>query len=223
MSLAQVTSGLESGLVSSLDFSLSKTADYIIQRNAVQYLPTAGNSWSPNAQRTIEFRMSGSSFIDVSTLLFSCEFVNEGGTAITTTCPLHGIFSRISTTIGGQVVENIDHAGRVSELIYRLMPPQAKVKYCDQSFPLVLKPKVFSTTAGTLTDVDHEQGLLEYEPIPQGASHCMMPFWALGMFHGQKLMLPLQFLSSMVITMPVQVAFVSMLGKFGLPSSSSSE
>ena len=61
-------------------------------------LPTAGDSWSPDAQRTIEFRLTGSDFVDVSTLVFSCEFYNTGAAAIQPTTPLHGIFSRMTTT-----------------------------------------------------------------------------------------------------------------------------
>ena len=128
MSLGQVTSSLRQGLVGSLDFSLPQSADYILQRNSVQLLPTAGDSWASDAQRTIEFRLAGSDFLDVSTLVFSCDFINTGDAAIQPTTPLHGIFSRATTTIAGQVCENIDHYNRVAELVYRLMSPEAKMK-----------------------------------------------------------------------------------------------
>ena len=91
------------------------------------------------------------------------------------------------------------------------------MKYADQSFPLktakTLVPGATASDHTTISKNDVDLGFLQYKPSPpsrnthedghvfERVQHCMLPFLGLGMFHGQKLMLPLQFLSSMLITL----------------------
>ena len=206
MSVASVTQGLSQNLSSSLDFSLPGTADYILQRNNVSFLPQSGDSWAPSQQRHVQFRMSGGSgFVDPATVVITADLHVTGTDPIQPTCAFHGLWSKFSIHVGGTPIENLEDFASTSEIVYRLMPPQAKIKYCDKSFPLNLTQTVTMASTGTpvaVSGTDVERGVLRYGQLQPGKHSVMMPFIASGLFsQGQKLFLPLQFMSSLVINM----------------------
>ena len=102
------------------------------------------------------------------------------------TSAAHGLWTEGRCICAGSPVETVQNLGKVAETIFRTMTPNAKVRYTDQSFPLILSGSGAS---------DPERGKLAYNPIAANASvHWQMELLPFGLFHSQNKLLPLRFM-----------------------------
>ncbi len=93
MSLETTVRSLEDQLHEQLDYSLPGSAQYIIERRSVAFQPAAGDGFSPNGVRSMTFRMSGTGFIDPSTIRLAGTITPVGATPLAPCSPAHGMFS----------------------------------------------------------------------------------------------------------------------------------
>ena len=71
-----ITAAQSDHLVASLDFRLKDdSASYVIDRQEVSYFAPS-NYYSPTGVKVIRFSLSGSGFLDLSSLVFSALFTN---------------------------------------------------------------------------------------------------------------------------------------------------
>ena len=186
MSLDAYAKTLQQAMHHKLDYSLANTADYVLERRSVKFFPLAGDKFSPNSTRTASFRLTGTSYVDPSTVRLCGNFKNKTARAMDPTSAAHGMWSEARVICAGSPIETVQSAGKVAETIFRMMTPNAKVRYCDQSFPLVL------SGSGAC---DPERGKLSYSPIAASATvPWQMELLPLGLFHSQNKLLPLRFM-----------------------------
>ena len=193
MSLDAYAKTLQSQLHHKLDYSLSATADYILERRSIRFFPLAGDKFAPNSTRTCSFRLTGSGYIDPSTVRLCGTFHNKKDVALQPTSAAHGLWSEARIIAAGSPIETVQNVAKVQEMIFRMMNPQAKVRYCDQSFPL----QFAHATAANNSNV--ERGVLKYKEIPKSSAAganppFQMELLALGLFHGNTKLIPLRFM-----------------------------
>ena len=79
--------------------------------------------------------------------------------------------------------------GKVAELVFRMMTPQAKCRYTDQSFPF------------NYITSNPERGILTYKEIGAGATvNWQMELLPLGLFHSNTKLIPLRFMPTILET-----------------------
>ena len=106
----------------SLDFGLPNTAQYVIDRKHVNYFSNSGNIYTSGAgNKQIKFYITGedNTYLDLSSVRLFANLQNDDATATHFLRPLsglHGFFSRLRITVGGQLVEDIDVYARHCEL-----------------------------------------------------------------------------------------------------------
>ena len=193
MSLDAYTKTLQASLHHKLDYSLPNVAEYILERRSVKCFPMAGDKFAPNSTRTCAFRLTGSGYIDPSTVRLCGTFHNKKTVALQPNSAVHGLWSEARIIAAGSPVETVQNMAKVQEMIFRMMHPQAKVRYCDQSFPLQLHH------ATATENCDPERGTLKYKPIPKspdaGSSPpFQMELLSLGLFNGNTKLIPLRFM-----------------------------
>ena len=66
----------EDALIDSLSFKLPNSANFITERRAVTFFPSGGNSYSPSGVKIIKFMLTGTDWLDPSTLRVSFRLNN---------------------------------------------------------------------------------------------------------------------------------------------------
>ena len=109
-------------LVNSLKFDLPDTASYIKERSNTTFWPLGGNIYSPTqGTRLIRFVLSdGTGFLDPSSVVFTCSLVNTSAVAnraLRFRGPPITMFRRIRVLAGGTLIEDIQEAARLAQLL----------------------------------------------------------------------------------------------------------
>ena len=121
----------EDNLISSLSFKLNPGASYITDRRSVSYFPQGGNDYAPRGVKVIKVMLTGDSWMDPSTLKIFMDVKNSGAGIITPRLTGGwGMARRIRVLCGGQIVEDIDEYGRLSEQFHMMKPSEKKRKRC---------------------------------------------------------------------------------------------
>ena len=117
-----ILSGGEESLLSSLDFSLPPTTNYIQSRRLVSYYPTGASTFSPTGVRVCRFNLNGAHWLDPASIRIYAKLTS---TSTTTTLQLadgpHCLLQRVRCFIGGTLIEDSDHYGRTHHLSRRIL------------------------------------------------------------------------------------------------------
>ena len=119
-----ITAAQSDHLVASLDFRLKDDpASYVIDRQEVSYFGPS-NYYSPTGVKVIRFSLSGTGFLDLSSLAFSALFTNDDSSKVLV--PLcqeaNSVFSRMRIVIGGAMAEDLLYFNRLSHTLFQCMP-----------------------------------------------------------------------------------------------------
>ena len=117
-----ILSGSEESLLSSLDFSLPPTANFVQNRRLVSYYPSGASNFSPQGVRVARFNINGQSWLDPASMRITGTITNKSAT---TTLQLadgpHLLVQRMRVYMSGNCVEDIDFYGRSHQLFRRVL------------------------------------------------------------------------------------------------------
>ena len=114
-------------LLDGLSFKLPATADYVTNRRSVTFMPQGGNQYSVNGVKVIKINLTGSDWLDPSTVRFM--FTINNGSLATSGQYLRvlggpwSFFRRLRVLCGGTVIEDIDYYSRCHEMFHVLTNP----------------------------------------------------------------------------------------------------
>jgi hypothetical protein len=117
---------VEDEMISSLSFKIDPTANYVNSRQSVTYQAQGSNIYqSGSGSRVIRFNITGAGqYLDPSTVRFVYTLVNNSQSAGEVLYPVGGpwgFFRRCRVYSGaGAVLEDIDYANRVHEMLHML-------------------------------------------------------------------------------------------------------
>ena len=120
---------VEDLLVDGLSFKLRQGASYITNRRSVTYYPHGGNQYSPTGVKVIKLMLTGSDWLDPSTLRMMFDLRNTDTNPAHLQYPISGpwcFFRRLRILCGGQMVEDIDYYNHVHELFHTLQPYEVR-------------------------------------------------------------------------------------------------
>jgi hypothetical protein len=127
---------IEDHLIDGLTFKLDPTTNYVTNRQSVTYYTQGANIYqSGSGSRVIRFTLSGNGqYIDPSTIRMNYTLVNNG-TANQFVFPVGvpwSFFRRIRLLIGaGAVLEDIDYANRIHEMLHILTSKANRDNDCN--------------------------------------------------------------------------------------------
>ena len=100
----------EDALIESLTFNLPNSANFITDRRSVSFFPSNGNEFSPQGVKILRFMITGTDWLDPSSLRVQYKFNNKDGTnPLYRTNALASIpIRRVRCLCGGQLVEDVD-------------------------------------------------------------------------------------------------------------------
>ena len=120
---------VEDLLVDGLSFKLKQGASYITNRRSVTYYPHGGNQYSPTGVKVIKLMLTGSDWLDPSTLRMMFDLRNTNATEANLLYTISGpwsFFRRLRILCGGQLVEDIDYYNHVHEMFHVLQPREVR-------------------------------------------------------------------------------------------------
>jgi len=117
---------IEDTLIDSLSFKLKPGASYVTNRRMVTFFPEGGNQYSPSGVSVMRLKLTGSDWLDPSSVVFSYTLKNND-----TAKPLyplsgpHCFFRRMRVLCGGVVLEDFEY-NRVHEMMSLLQNKSAR-------------------------------------------------------------------------------------------------
>ena len=131
----------EDALIETLSFKLPSTANFITDRRSVTFFPSGSNEYSPRGVKMIKFMMTGTDWLDPSTVRIQFK-LNNGDTSAPRKAlhPLNGLpslfFRRLRILCGVTVIEDIDFYNRVYNVVHTLLPFERRMNDCAEGFGL---------------------------------------------------------------------------------------
>ena len=98
----------EDALLDSLSFKLPNSANFITDRRSVTFFPSGGNQYSPNGVKTIKFMITGTDWLDPSSVRVSFRLTNastQHSLFLVNALPAN-FFRRLRILCGGAVIED---------------------------------------------------------------------------------------------------------------------
>ena len=166
----------EEELLHSLDFKLSPSSSYVIQRTSSCFYPTGSSTFSPTGVSVARVQLTSESFLDPETIRIQFT-VNNADPALGVafkTGPW-GFWSRIRLLCGGTLLEDVFYANRINEMLTNaLQPTNSAINELTEGFNL----------SGTGTEVvdPARSYTVNFKPYCLGILHCrkMWPAFAAG-------------------------------------------
>ena len=130
--LEQVTSSVEDVLIDSLQFKPAPGASYITARRDTRWFPSGSDSYaSDSGVRVIRFNLTGApqEWMDPQSMRISLDVSNESTVAGHNLEPVTGpwaLFQRVSIRVLGQLVEDINHYGKVYQMFFQGLTKEAR-------------------------------------------------------------------------------------------------
>ena len=128
--MESILASTQDHLVSNLSFKLPSNngASYVTDKRQATFFPQGGDVYNPlTGQRILRFALSSSGYMDLSSLVFSMDFLNGPAHPATALVDgAHCLFSRVRVLISGTEVENIEYHAVVAEMFHRLLPAEKK-------------------------------------------------------------------------------------------------
>jgi hypothetical protein len=189
----------EDALIESLSFKLPNSANFITDKRSVSFYPSNGNEFSPQGVKILRFMLTGTDWLDPSTLRIQYRFNNRDSNH--NLYPISSLaaipFRRLRILCGGQLVEDIDYYNLVYNLLHTMMPAERRLNDVVEGFGLSQDTILSNSKA----QVDFLS--LNYSPsIPQNASR-IVAFPLLCGLMNQSKKLPLKFLQGLQIELEV--------------------
>ena len=135
--------GAADALTESLTFNLPNSANFITDKTSVSFFPSNGNEFSPQGVKILRFMLTGTSWLDPSTLRVQYNFRNLGGDPLYPINALAAIpFRRMRCIVGGQLVEDVDVCNLVYNMLHTLMPAERRLNDAVEGFGLSHDPEI---------------------------------------------------------------------------------
>jgi len=133
-----VANGVEDKLVDGLSFKLPSGASYVTNRRSCTFHPQGSNIYeSTSGTRLIRIALTGTDWLDPSTLRVSFDVLNKDGSASKELRVLggpHSFFQRGRLMCNGVTIEDYDHFGRVSEMLQMLKSKHSRDNEVAEGF-----------------------------------------------------------------------------------------
>jgi hypothetical protein len=181
------------GVIESLDLvGTQKTAHYVTDRRSVTFYPSGASEYGPSgtsANRTIKLYLTGSDYLDPSTVQLFFRLNSVGGVIQPRSAGAWAYFRRVRCIVGGQLISDLDYYNRLHEMMHTLSDPATR-----QNDWIEGAGSVFKTYS--LTPEDNEL----IQKIPKITTSKIMSFKPLlGLFKQHKAL--------MLRYMPIQLEF----------------
>jgi len=172
-----ITAAQSDHLVASLDFRLKDdSASYVLSREEVSFFAPS-NYYSPNGVKVIRFSLSGTGFLDLSSLVFSALFTNDDSSKVLV--PLcqeaNSVFSRMRIVIGGATAEDLQYFNRLSHTLFQCMPHERQEMLGALGFINDTAPS--GGTAGVSPSEIPASGSETIVMQPFASGLCTQPLW----------------------------------------------
>ena len=192
-------------LIESLSFKLPNSANFINDRRSVSFFPSGGNSYSPNGVKVIKFMLTGSDWLDPSSLRIQFRLSNQNAQDLKLINPLpSNFFRRLRILAGGQVIEDIDCYNRVYNMIHMMLPAERRCNDFAEGFGVGTSSE--EPWASTSADYRDTWEALDSGDLPpwvrRGESRVVMFPLLCGLLNQSKF-LPLRFLQGLQIELEV--------------------
>lgn len=162
-------------MLASLDFSLSPSASYVIQRTSTSFYPSGASEMAPNGNQVVRFQLTSESFLDPETIRCQMTLANVGAVPVIPKTGPWGFFSRIRLLCGGTLLEDIFYANRVNEMLINVLQP---TNYATDEHI-----QGYNIWPGAINEIQPGQSYTaNFKPMCLGLLHCkkMWPAFAAG-------------------------------------------
>ena len=189
-------------LIDSLSFKLPSSANFINDRRSVSFFPSGGNVYAPTGVKIIKFMLSGSDWLDPSSVRINFRLSNGyADRTLHLINPLpSNFFRRLRIIAGGQVIEDIDSYNRVYNMIHTLLPAERRLNDYAEGFGLNSSygvPGGAMQFANIAFDAGHEPPVI----LPDGSR--VVQFSLLCGLFNQPKFLPLKYMQGLQIELEV--------------------
>ena len=154
----------ENVLLEGFSFKLPATAEYVVNRRSVTFMPQGGNQYAPTGVRVIKINLTGSDWLDPSTVRFQFNINNMDTTALHQLRILGGpwsFFRRLRVLCGGTIIEDIDYYAKAHEMFHILTNPHARmndaVEGCGEMYDIIRNQ--ISTDDGPVYNTNNFTGI----------------------------------------------------------------
>ena len=118
--MESIISASQDHLIDALNFKADgRTANFVNDRSESTYWPSGGSSYSPGTVNEIKFTISGTGFVDLSSLWVSALITNHDATAGNVlrpvTCGAHCLYSQAIIRVAGVEAERQESFSRLME------------------------------------------------------------------------------------------------------------
>ena len=175
----------EDFLLPNIRLGLQPQASYVkSMRNATIHSAIA--TASPGGVSTIKGSLSSATeWLDPDSFILSFTVNNSEAKPLQpSTVGAHCLFERLQIRCGGQLVEDIDHYGRTTEIFERCIPAEKRINYGGLGFG---QSKHLDVAAGMATPQLFQSGQHSAVAIPNnGSKRVFMRLGLSGMMHAKK-------------------------------------
>ena len=196
---------VDDALIDSLSFKLPNSANFINDRRSVSFFPSGGNSYSPLGVKIIKFVITGTDWLDPSSVRIQFRLNNSNGQVLKLLNPLPAnFFRRLRIIAGGQVIEDIDCYNRVYNMIHMMLPMERRMNDAAEGFGMGEAAHAVAYDPDAI--VGMQQFLFSPELEAQSSRVVLFPLFC-GLFNQSKF-LPLKYLQGLQIELEVVNNFV---------------
>jgi hypothetical protein len=169
-------SASEEELLHSLDFKLSPSSSYVIQRTSSCFYPTGSSTFSPTGVSVARVQLTSESFLDPETIRiqFTVTNLDPVQNLAFKTGPW-GFWSRQRLLCGGTLLEDVFFANRINEMLTQsLQPTNSAINEYTEGFNI--------SGNGTEQLNQNASWTVNFKPYCLGILHCrkMWPAFAAG-------------------------------------------
>ena len=161
-------------MLQSLDFSLSASASYVIQRTSSFY-PSGASEMSPYGNQVVRFQLTSESFLDPETIRIQFALANTGVVPLIPKTGPWGFISRTRLLCGGTLLEDVFYSNRVNEMLINVLQP---TNYAQDE-----RVQGYNIWPGAINEIPPGNSYTaNYKPMCLGLLHCkkMWPAFASG-------------------------------------------
>ena len=124
-----ISNSTDDMLINDLSFKLPPSANYIVDRSSSTWHPAGSNIYKSTATKLIKIQLTGSGFLDLSTVKVIYDLYNDasgaaGSNQIRALGSPATFISRVRILAGGTILEDVSEYGRVHTLMKMLKPAE---------------------------------------------------------------------------------------------------
>ena len=119
----EIAATAQDQLVPGINFAVSDTASYVLQRRFASFFPSTGSDYAPNGQTVLRFQISSpTDYFDLATLQLQMTIANTGAQDLIIPGGPMTLFTRWRIYVGGTLAEDILEAHRLTRMIDLMTP-----------------------------------------------------------------------------------------------------